>query len=144
MKCERCGWDFARPHNIPEPKLPGWKLPPLPPYKPHPIGLCPSPFAIGDTVYWNLAGRDDDLPPIRGRFSCLTAFVGPEYDLNNGVWREKMRPIPSKGVFEIDGSSVSAQHINLLGSQLQEEWRCFPVDLEDIVPAAHWPTVLCE
>jgi len=144
MKCERCGWDTERrplkplevtnwPEGLPAP-------PPLPDYEPH-GNTCPSPFAVGDVVYWDMGGLAEDLPPILGRFICLTHFHGPDFRLDDGVWVQEGETFPTLGIIEINEASVLQEHREIIGPDLDEKKLCFPVLLGECHPAVKWPVL---
>ena len=92
MKCERCGWEQDSNDPPAPPEIEGWPefLPPPPPLpdlgSPHPVGVCPSPWKIGDVLYYDMAGGFPDLPPIRAYFAGINSFSSPSYYLDGDSW----------------------------------------------------------
>ncbi len=124
------------PANLPPP-------PPLPvPPDPHPTDVaCPSPFAMGDKVWWTLGGAGEDLPPIKGTFKKLTQFDGPEFVLEDGRWKHVRSPVASRGHICLDETTILFEHRLLLGDKLSSA-ADLPVALNFCVPVAHWPIVM--
>lgn len=144
MSCQRCGWCGGPvgeissrvenwPDNLPPP-------PPIPGYDPHPPGTCSSPFRIGDKVVWSGGGMADDLPPLRGEFAKLRSFDGPDYTLEEGIWKKVADATPSVGFVKFDKSSITPAHQKLFAPEINEE--IYPVAVGDLTSATKWPTVV--
>lgn len=144
MSCGRCGWD---PERLPpeEKTVANWPPhlpvpPPLPPYEPH-TWKCPCLFSVNDEVYWDMGGKADDLPPIRGHFKALIEFYGPEWDLVDGIWVQVTAAIPTQGIVELDRSSVLQVHLDLLGAEMKVFGDLASLQIHELVPAVHWPVL---
>lgn len=148
MKCSRCGWDPVNQQPGPT-EVQDWpdhlaKPPPLPAVPdPHPPGsACPSPYAVGDKVWWALGGVAGDLPPIKGTFKRLTQFEGPEFELENGAWKSVAEVKASAGFLVLDESTILQEHHDLFGAKLAEKAKEFPVSFNFCVPVAKWPILM--
>lgn len=139
MKCDRCGWD-QDPNEIRlPPEIEGWpeELPPPPPLPnlgpPHPTGVCPSPFEIGEQVWWDVAEACPDLPPIRGFFAGLHSFNSPSYTLEDGAWVVRGTGYGLAGAWLIvDKSSVLPGHPEFDEGKLA-------VRFNDLTSVGRWP-----
>jgi hypothetical protein len=140
--CERCGWIHAPteqpqivnwPEDIPSP-------PPLPALiNPHPIGRCCSPFAIGDALYWDMAGANPDLPPLKVRFTELTEIGGPSYHVENDEWVLDEEPKAITAEIVVVKEDVLQEHVMLFGCALHNP---FLVKIENLTPLARWPVLV--
>jgi hypothetical protein len=150
MRCERCGWEWDPNKSQPAPEIvglpPGTSYPPLPLlHPPHPVDRCPSPFAIGDTVWWDMGGKAPDLPPILATFIGLSGFTGPEFNLENDEWV----PVndggaPFEGSLLLESTSVLKEHIPYLGDFLEAESSEVVANIRDCTDVERWPTLVAE
>ena len=142
--CSRCGWNLE-PVSVQPLVLEAWpegipKPPPLPAdANPHPHDSCPCPHALNDAVYWNIGGTFPDLPPVRGLFTGLHSFDGPEFTLIDNEWKKIGEPI-GKAVFKIDRRTVHpALAAKLPDLASKDELVVF---LEDLYAVDKWPRLI--
>ena len=149
MRCDRCGWEWD-PEKLQEiPEITGWpddvEHPPLPPlHPPHPVDRCPSPYAKGDMLWWDMGGRAPDLPPILATFTKLAAFTGPEFRLEDGQWISlNDGGAPCEALIILEPPSVTQDHVPYLEDFLNSEETALLVHLRDCTPVARWPVLIC-
>jgi len=141
MSCKRCGWG-GKPlpkisFDVPEE---GKSSLPLSALDPHPEGTCCSPYRIGDKIAWNGGGRSDDLPPLWGTFHSVYEFFGPEYIFEHGTWVQVKAASPSLVLVQLDATSITDAHRELLGDEIDAE--IYAVAIFDLTPADQWPVIV--
>lgn len=144
MRCERCGWELDTQVNYPPPDMSGLppNLPPLPPLPtlgaPH-TGACPSPYRIGQEVWWDLGGATPDLPPVLGYFTGLAGFAGPSYVLEGNKWSKEGAQFEiCAAKIKLLPESVLQEHLDVFSNLLDEE---LEVRFDDLTVAERWPVL---
>ena len=95
--------------------------------QPHPVGVCCSPFEIGDALFWDLNGADGNMPPLRVRFQELTSIQSAEFALIDNKWIKTGEPIAEIVSVVICQDSIYPCHRSLFPEDLFEN------DLEVLV-----------
>ena len=138
--CPRCGWahsDASLPMQID-----GWPAglpgPPELPRSalPHPVGICCSPFSIGDRLYWNCDGADDDMPPMSVFFKELVQIQSATFRLVDGSWVKEAEASPIIATVVPDKARVYPCHVELFGEVLDRE---LEVSITSLTPQDSWP-----
>jgi hypothetical protein len=92
---------------------------------------------VGDTVWLSVT---PDLPPVRGIFTQLGCFTGPEYELAGGEWKtvdEGGRP--AEALLTLIPDSVLKEHLPYLEDYLEDEQ--LRVDISDCTAYERWPVL---
>ena len=101
--CPRCGFSCSSaefstevkdwPENLPHP-------PNLPETAhPHPVGVCCSPFEVGEKLY--LVTPNHDIAPILVRFKMLTEIASANYRLEDDKWIQTGPPEASTATIRV-------------------------------------------
>lgn len=139
--CPRCGFVTThQPDGIPVSGLPeGVTAPPLPESaQPHPVGVCCSPFGIGEKLYWDMEGADPDLPPVQVVFKELLSIEGAEFRLTDGKWEQEGSPQAVSASVVVMGKSIFPCHQKLLDGMAGKE---VEATVKSLTPVARWPVL---
>lgn len=138
--CERCGYVFEEvdveaveieglPDDFPTP-------PPIPEdCVPHPAGVCPSHFKIGDKLWWVTPNLD--LPPVKAIFARTTEIDGPVHALIDNEWVKERDSVPLMAEIIFMHNHVFPQHLDQFGKEFFLKPQQVPVD--KLVASDRWP-----
>lgn len=139
--CPRCGFISVKAEGgIKIEGLPAdTKLPPLPSSaQPHPVGVCCSPYEIGQKLYWNLDLADPDMPPVQVLFKELVSIEGANFNLVEGKWVQDGRPRAAICAVKIDKKTVHPCHAPILDEVVERD---LEVPVENLTAIERWPVL---
>ena len=120
------GWPAGLPGP---PELPRAALP-------HPVGVCCSPFSIGDRLYWDCDGADDNMPPLSVYFKELVQIQSATFRLVDGTWVQEAEGCPLIASVVPDKKRVYPCHVDLFGDVLERE---LEVSITSLTAEHLWP-----
>jgi len=145
MSCQHCGWDGSDrkppavnledwPEGVPPP-------PPLPPFARHPEHSCPSPFKIGDEVFWT-GEAGADLPPVQAVFLELTGFCGPQFVLKPTGWEIIRAAVPAVAKIRVEEELLLPEHRRVYPefAVIEDHYK---VLFKDLTLRKKWPVMTC-
>lgn len=143
--CTRCGWDCSLEYQLPD-KIEGWPsdlpCPPLPPefVINHPE-VCPSPFEVGEKLYWDLDGEDPHGPPLLVRFKKLEEIASGDFTLKEGKWVRISEPSAYLAVVRAEPEGIQPSHEETYGEVLMQD---MIVMISGLTAASRWPALEIE
>jgi hypothetical protein len=138
--CPRCGFvTVDQPEGIRVDTPSGLNVPPLPPEAlPHPVGVCCSPFEIGQKLFWNLDLVDPDMPPVVAVFKELVTIKGADFKFVDEKWVQEGSPRATIAAIRIDKKSVHPCHEMLLDEVMERD---LEVPVENLTAYERWPVL---
>lgn len=139
--CPRCGFTHGEIMNL---DLDGWpehlpkptEAPQM--LQPHPVGVCCSPFKIGDKLFWDLDSADLDMPPLRVVFKELVEIESAHFKLMDNKWIKETEPRASVAKIMVDKNAVYPCHESHLGELLDRD---LEVKISSLTPVEKWPVL---
>lgn len=136
--CPRCGFNYGADVSLTEIK--GWpegiSFPPLPSTAhPHPVGVCCSPFILGEQLWYCV---DPDGPPAKVIFMELVGINAPSFDLKGTEWVQVSSRKAVTASVIVDPMSIQPWHEEHFGDKISSR---FEVSINELTRLDFWPVL---